>query len=396
MHVEVTGPDAVARVAAELELPAASAWFRAPGRVNLIGDHTDYNDGFVLPFALDRSCIVAARPAETVRVRSLDTGDVVELAADGSVAPAGVLPAWGRYVAAVIRELAVLGRPPAGMDAVLASDVPSGAGLSSSAALEVACALALSAAGAWRTSSAALAEACRRAEELATGVPCGIMDQLASLGGREGHALLLDCRSLEIRPVPLPPELAVVVVHSGVSRSLDASAYADRRRACERLARRLGVPTLRDATEAQVATEPLGRHVVRENARVLAAARALEEGDLEGLGRLLDESHASLRDDFAVSTPELDALVAELVRAGALGARLTGAGFGGCAVAVCEADVADAIARRATERYAERSGRTPTAFRCRAVEGAGTVPAPAAGRTRSLSGKPGAATKNPA
>jgi galactokinase len=370
--------DAAARVAAELGRSNAAAWFRAPGRVNLIGDHTDYNEGFVLPFAVDRSCVVAARRSETVRVRSLETGDAVEVAADGSVAPSRVLPAWGRYVAGVVHELAALGRPPMGIDAVLASDVPLGSGLSSSAALEVACAVALADVAAWSAAPGVLAEACRRAEELATGVPCGIMDQLASLAGRAGHALLLDCRSLEIRELPLPAGLAVLVVHSGSSRSLAASEYAERRRECEALAAKLGVRALRDATAEQVADEPLGRHVVSENARVLDAAQALVEGDVEWLGRLLDESHASLRDDFRVSTPELDVLVAELVRAGARGARLTGAGFGGCVVAVCDEADAGGIARAAAARYAERTGQEPRVFRPRAVDGAGSLEPPGA------------------
>ena len=321
--------------------------------MNLIGEHTDYNDGLVLPVAVDRSCVVAARPADAVRVRSLDAGTVVDLEPDGRFDAADVRPEWGRYVAGVVHELAALGRPAVGMDAVLASDVPLGAGLSSSAALEVACAVALVALSDWTVAPAALAEACRRAEELATGVPCGIMDQLASVAGVAGHALLVDCRTLDVRPVRLPAGLAVLVVHSGVARSLDASAYAERRRACEDLARRLGVPALRDATESQVADEPLGRHVVSENARVLQASEALEEGDLDRLGRLLAASHASLRDDFRVSTPELDVLVDELVRAGARGARLTGGGFGGCVVAVCDENEADAIARLATARYAD-------------------------------------------
>jgi len=373
------GGGAARRVAWALEAGSRDAsWVRAPGRVNLIGEHTDYNEGLVLPIAIDLACVVAARPAETVQVRSLETGDAVEVAADGSADPAEVHPPWGRYVAAVVHELAVLGRPGAGIEAVLSSDVPAGSGLSSSAALEVACALALSGAAGWAVPAVDLAEACRRAEELATGVPCGIMDQLASVAGRDGHALLIDCRSLEVVPVPLPPGLGVVVVHSGVARSLGESAYAERRRACEQLAVRLGVRALRDATEDQVADEPLGRHVVRESARVLAAVAALEAGDLERLGQLLDESHASLRDDFAVSIPELDVLVEELVAAGALGARLTGAGFGGCAVAVCRAPDTERIAAVAGGRYAERTGRRPTVFRCRAADGAGPLtPAPA-------------------
>ena len=368
--------DAAARVAADLERPERASWFRAPGRVNLVGDHTDYSGGFVLPFAIDRSCVVAARPGGSVRVRSLDAGGVVEVPADGSAEPASVCPAWGRYVAAVVAEFAALGRPAVGMDAVLASDVPLGSGLSSSAALEVSCAVALAGVAGWEIGVGALAEACRSAEERATGVPCGIMDQLASLAGRAGDALFIDCRSLEIEPVALPDGLAVLVVHSGLSRSLDASAYGDRRRACELLAAKLGLAALRDATEADVADEPLGRHVVTENGRVHAAARALAAGDLVELGRLFSESHASLRDDFRVSTPELDALVESLVHAGAYGARLTGAGFGGCVVAACdEATVAD-VAEAATTSYRTRTGLEPVAFRFHAADGAGVLRAP--------------------
>lgn len=370
-------PDAVLRITAQLDRPTDARWFRAPGRVNLIGDHTDYNGGFVLPFAIDRSCVVAASArAGTASFRSLDTGNAVELPADGSADPTRVSPSWGRYVAGVLRELAELGRPPTGLEATLASDVPLGGGLSSSAALEVACGVALVAVAQWELDAVALAEACRAAEETATGVPCGIMDQLASVDGRADAALLVDCRSLERRPVPLPPQLVVLVVHSGVSRALTASPYAERRRACEALARRLGVASLRDASAGDVAEDPLGRHVVSENARVLEAARALHDGDLGTLGRLLVESHVSLRDDFEVSTPELDVLVDELVGAGALGARLTGAGFGGCVVAACEAGSEEAVATAALARYRSRTGRDPRAFVCRAVEGAGPIEAP--------------------
>ena len=344
--------------------------------MNLIGEHTDYNEGLVLPFAVDRSCIVAARAAETVRVRSLDSGDEVEVPADGSADPAAVRPAWGRYVGGVVRELAALGRAPVGIDAMVGSDVPIGAGLSSSAALEVAVATALCDAAGLQPAPNELAEACRRAEEVATGVPCGIMDQLTAVCGEEQHALLVDCRSLEILPLALPPVLGVLVVHSGTSRALDASGYADRRRECEQLARRLGLRALRDATWDDVADEPLGRHVVGENARVLEAASALGDGNLERLGRLLSESHASLRDDFRISTPELDALVDELEGAGALGARLMGGGFGGCAVAVCDATRTDEIARIATVAYAARTGRQPWSLRPRAVSGAGLLDPP--------------------
>ena len=282
-------------------------------------------------------------------------------------------PTWGRYVAGVVRELAGRGRPPAGMDATLASDVPLGSGLSSSAALEVACATALADVADWEVEPRELAEACRDAEEAAVGVPCGIMDQLTSVEGRAGAALLIDCRSAAVTPVPIPPQLDVLVVHSGIARSLDASAYAERRRACEALAARLGLQALRDATLELVGDDPLGRHVVTENARVADAAEALAEGDLPALGRLLDESHGSLRDDFRVSTSELDVLVEELRRAGAFGARLTGAGFGGCVVAICEAGTATGIAAQACAAYTRRTRLEPTPMVSRPVDGAGPV-----------------------
>ena len=193
----MAGP--LSRIAAELGSASGVRWFRAPGRVNLIGEHTDYNGGFVLPMAIDRACVIAAQRSETVRIRSLDAGDVVELPADGAVDLPSVTPPWGRYVAAVTAELDSLGRPAVGMDAVLASDVPVGSGLSSSAALEVSCAVALAAIADWNPDPLALAEACRRAEERAVGVPCGIMDQLIS-GCRPSrdHALLIDCRDARV------------------------------------------------------------------------------------------------------------------------------------------------------------------------------------------------------
>ena len=219
-----------------------------------------------------------------------------------------------------------------------------------------------------------MAEAAREAEVLATGVRVGLMDQLASVLGQAGAALLLDCGHLEAEPVPLPPTVAVGVVHSGLPRMLAASAYAERRAACETAARRLGVAALRDATLDQVRDDPVARHVVTENQRVLAAARALRDGDLATLGALLVESHASLRDDFAVSTPELDLLVALLVEEGAFGARLTGAGFGGCVVALTRPEDRARVLGRASERYQDRTGLVPAPFAVEAVDGAGPVP----------------------
>jgi len=350
--------------------------FRAPGRVNLIGDHTDYNEGFVLPLAIDLECSVQAtrRPDAVVHVTSLDVGLEVEVAADGSTEPSEVEPAWGGYVAGVVRTLADRGRSPVGLEAIVSSTVPLGAGLSSSAALEVALALALCDAAGLQLPTLELARACQEAELVATGVPVGIMDQLASLAGRRGHALLIDCRSLAVEPIPLPAGLTVVIVHSGVSRTLVGSAYAERRRTCELVAARLGLRTLREATAEQVADEPRARHVVSENARVLEAARALSAGATDELGPLLAASHASLRDDFEVSTPALDALVEELVEAGAIGARLTGAGFGGCVVGLASRDKAETIVEQAAGRYRTRTGRQPRAFLCGPADGAGAVP----------------------
>jgi galactokinase len=331
---------------------------RAPGRVNLIGDHTDYNEGFVLPVAIDLECVVHATPRTDGEVR------VVSDQED---------PGTQRYVAGVVDALARRGRPQVGIDATVASTVPSGSGLSSSAALEVSVALALCAVSSFELSPLELALACQDAEQRATGVPCGIMDQLASVAGRAGHALLIDCRSLEVEPIPIPVSLAIVVVHSGLPRALVATDYAERRAACERIAARLGLVALRDADADRVRDEPFARHVVSENDRVLRAAEALRRGDVDELGALLTAGHASLRDDFEVSTPELDLLAGELERAGALGARLTGAGFGGCVVARARRADAGAVAARATAAYRAATGLEPMTYLCRAVDSAGPV-----------------------
>ena len=253
---------------------------RAPGRVNLIGDHTDYNDGWCLPLAIDRECVVAgsARAGGRVTLRSRELPGAVDLPADGSDDPAGVEPAWGRFAAGVLRALAARGRKPVGFDGTVTSTVPAGAGLSSSSALSVALTLALAeAAGLELHDRRAVARAALDAEVRATGVPGGLMDQLASLFGVADHALLLDCRSLEVTPVALPRSHVVLVVHSGVSRTLAGSAYAERRAACDDAAARLGVPALRDATADQVADDPFARHVVAENERVLDFARRARE-----------------------------------------------------------------------------------------------------------------------
>jgi galactokinase len=342
----------------------ATRWWRAPGRVNLIGDHTDYCEGFVLPIAMDRDCLVAVAPAAGARItaRSLELEGAVDVAAAGTDEPSGVEPPWGRYLAGAAQVVTELGARLPGLDLALSSTVPPGSGLSSSSALTVALTLALAEAGGIELDGRAAARAALDAEVRATGVPGGLMDQLASLFGQPDRALLIDCRSLDIEAIPLPAAVAVVVVHSGLPRTLAGSEYAERRAACERAAAALGVPTLRDASLEQVRDDPRARHVVSENARVLAFADALRAGDVNALGPLLLASHASLRDDFAVSTPELDLLVDLLVDAGAFGARLTGAGFGGCVVAMCQRNHADHVLAQAAERYRKESGLEPMTF----------------------------------
>jgi len=333
---------------------------RAPGRVNLIGDHTDYQDGLCLPLAIDRDVLVAFRARADDRV----VVDSVDLPRAASVT---------RVVDAVVESLARRGRPEVGFDAVVASTVPIGSGLSSSAAFEVAIARAAAHVADFALDDAETARAAQEAEHLASGVPCGVMDQMASVFGRADHALLLDCRTTTVSPVALPPSVSIIVVHSGLPRRLAASAYADRRAACEAAAGRLGVVALRDAVPAQVADDPIARHVVSENARVLQFVAALRAGDIGSCGRLMVESHASLRDDFAVSTPELDRLVELALEHGAIGARLTGAGFGGCIVALVEPRRAETFAADVADRYRAETGYEPSAFSVRAVDGAGIV-----------------------
>ncbi len=307
------------------------AW--APGRVNLIGDHTDYTGGLVLPMAIDLGTAVRGeRGGDVVQLTSVDQAGaaVVGLEVDD---PSAASPPWARYVAGVVAEM----QPVAGFVGEVTSTLPLGGGLSSSASLEVAVALALGAPG---DDPLALAQLCQRAEQRSSGVPCGIMDQLASAAGVEGHALLIDCATLAIEPVPIPHDVEVVVIHSGQQRELAGSAYAERRASCEAAEATVGplrqihdIGALDAIDDEEIRRR--ARHVVTENVRVRAAADALRAGDLSELGRLMVASHASLRDDFEVSTPVLDALVARLISTpGVFGARLTGAGFGGCVVAV--------------------------------------------------------------
>jgi galactokinase len=305
----------------------------APGRVNLIGDHTDYAGGLALPMAIELGTTVTGeRGGDRVRLRSSSQDEPADLPLHVDD-PSSVSPAWARYVAGVVAEV----EPRVGLAGTIDTSLPIGGGLSSSAALEVAVALALGT----ELEPLPLAELCQRAERRASGVPSGLMDQLTSVCGREGHALLIDFTTLEITHVPVPADAAVVVIDSGQPRTLAGSAYAERRADVERAVALVG--PLRTAALGAVrgiddmTARHRARHVVSENERVSEFADALSAGDLARAGELMTASHQSLRDDFEVSTPVLDQLVARLERTpGVFGARLTGAGFGGCVVALCE------------------------------------------------------------
>jgi galactokinase len=371
--------DAVVRDFTERYGQAPALVARAPGRVNLIGEHTDYNDGFVLPMAIDRAVWIALRPSEdgAVRVHSLDFGEsqtfeLDHLASHGS--------GWIEYVQGMAWVMGKRTRRLHGWEGVTAGDVPIGAGLSSSAALELATARAFAAVSGMPWDAREMALAAQAAENQWVGVMCGIMDQMISASGEAGHALLIDCRSLETRSVPLPPGTVVVILDTSTRRGLVDSAYNDRRAHCEAAADALGVEALRDVTVEEFESradelEPLirrrARHVVTENARTLEAAEVMERGDGEWMGVLMNASHASLRDDFEVSRRELDVMV-ELAQAhpACLGARMTGAGFGGCAVALVRAEGAADFAASVTAAYQEATGLEPKLYVCTASEGA--------------------------
>jgi galactokinase len=345
----------------------------------LIGEHTDYNDGFVLPLAIDRAVWIAFRPrmGRRVTVVSADLGGTLdfELATIGKGGPA-----WGEYVKGVAWSLAEAGNVLAGWEGAVAGDVPIGAGLSSSAALEVAAARAFTAASELAWEPLAMARITQRAETDWVGVPCGIMDQLVSIAGVAGHALLIDCRTLEFSPVPLPEGTAVVVLDTSTRRGVAASAYEERRNQCREAARLLGAASLRDVTRRDLARSSAAlpetilrraRHVVAENERTEQAAHALRRGDAIEVGSLMNESHASLRDDFEVSTPELEAIVAvSRARADCLGARLTGAGFGGCAVALVRQGDLAGFTLHVLDGYRSLTRREARVYACAAASGA--------------------------
>jgi galactokinase len=302
--------------------------FWAPGRVNLIGEFTDLAGGLALPAALDLGITLVADPAQTIELRSRELDERVALAADGS----GDASGFGRYVAGVASELALLGRPPVGLRGELTSTLPIGAGLSSSAALEIVVGIALCAVANFELEPLELALAAQRGVHRAVGVPSGILDESASLFGREGHAVLFDFATLEHTLVPLPAGVALVIADSGVSRRLEHSGYATRKRELQE-----GVP-------ARV------RHLETENVRVRQVVEALRAADLTRVGELFREGHESLRVDFEVSIPELDRLVAWAYEHGAFAARMTGGGFGGAIVALVADEEAVSFAERMPAR----------------------------------------------
>jgi galactokinase len=359
----------------------------APGRVNVIGEYTDLNDGFVLPIAIPQVTVVAAarRGDRRLLVRSVQaggTGELVDLDLASTEGPKG----WAAYPLAVALSLLASGHPIDGADLLIESEVPIGAGLSSSAALECSVAVALCALFGIELSPMEIALIAQRAENDFVGVPCGIMDQAASMCCRPGYALFLDTRTLVPQQVPfdLPAAgLALIVIDTQVKHDLMGSAYAERRGSCLEAARLLGVPALRDvpADEADRALQRLAelgddvvvrraRHVLSEQARVLEVVRRLEAGQPGTIGELLSASHRSLRDDFEVSSPELDAVVEVANAAGALGARLTGAGFGGSAIVLVAADDVVAVETVVNEGLAERGFGAANCFTVVASAGA--------------------------
>lgn len=358
--------------------------YRAPGRVNLIGEHTDYNDGFVFPVAIDLFTwvAIAKRDDKGIHVHSENFSEAIEFELDG--ARERELPGWGRYVFGVALMLERDGQRLSGANMLIRGEVPIGAGVSSSAAVEVATGFALLANSRLAMDGRKLARICQRAENEVVGARTGIMDQLASACCVAGRALLLDCRSLEFRTLPLPQGIRLVICNTMVKRELASSAYNTRRAECEEgvriLAQRYtGVGALRDATMEQLEscrdTMPDNvvrrcRHVITEDLRVLQAADALEHHRLAELANAMAESHRSLRDDYEVSCAELDLLV-ELAnkQRGVHGARMTGAGFGGCTINLVEADAVDAFRDHVSAGYKQKTGIKPDIYVCDAADG---------------------------
>ena len=374
-------PEKVARIFAERFHRPPDFIVRAPGRVNLIGEHTDYNGGFVLPMAIDRAIWVAvsARSDRKVVIHSADYGRTAEFSLDTLVRKGGDDPGWLEYPKGVAWALQEAGYALQGWEGVISGDVPQGAGLSSSAAAEIATLCSFSAVSSFDLDPVERARLGQKAENDWVGMRCGIMDQLISSCGEAGHALLIDCRSLEYSPAPLPEGTAVAVLDTATRRGLVESAYNERRAQCEEACRIFGVELLRDISPERLAAEDerltdivrrRARHVVGENARTLAMADAMRGGNMERMGALMYESHISLRDDYEVSNDALNAMV-EIARShpACWGARMTGAGFGGCAVAMIRAEDSEAFSRTVMEKYRQATNLAPSVWICAATGG---------------------------
>jgi galactokinase len=354
---------------------------RAPGRVNLIGEHTDYNDGFVLPMAIDHAVWIALRPCadRRVRVYSLDYKETSDFSLDDLHKGQG----WAEYIKGVAHGLQAAGFQLTGWEGVLGGDVPKGAGLSSSAAVELATARTFSAVSGFPWDAASMAKIGQKAENQWVGVNCGIMDQMVSAAAKAGHALFLDCRSLEYEHVPLPDGVAVVVMDTSTRRGLVDSAYNERRAQCETAAQFFSVHALRDVSleefnaksgKLEEVVMRRARHIITENQRVLDAVAAMRAGDVHKLGILFNESHASLRDDFEVTNEALNQIVdAAQALPACFGARMTGAGFGGCAVALVDAEQVDTFISVVKEDYCRNSGLEAQFYACQPSEGASLV-----------------------
>ncbi|MCH8151994.1 MAG: galactokinase [Planctomycetes bacterium] len=347
----------------------------APGRVNLIGEHTDYNDGYVLPMAIDRWTVILA-DRSSHRQSTLWAIDLDELIAVDLTAPLSpVAGSFANYLLGVVDQFTARGHSVPNLDLAVTSTIPMGAGLASSAAIEVAMATVLEQMTGVQIDRLEKALLCRKAEHTFPGTPCGIMDMFIATLAQPNHALLIDCQSKTAEPISLPPadQITVLIADTNVRHALASSAYAARRFTCRQAAAKLGVNSLREADLGMLATAQLSehqrhcaRHVICESQRVLLAAAALKTNDLDALGELMFDSHASLRDLYEVSCPELDTLVdaASELRAqgGVIGARMTGGGFGGCAVVVCRTGAVEKVSHRLQRQFAKRFGRPPMIF----------------------------------
>lgn len=362
----------------------------APGRVNIIGEHIDYNDGFVLPIAIDRYCIIAAADSagSEAKIYSVATEDEakIQLAPAGATSSAGA-GHWSNYVAGVIAGCGSRNLRPNGFNAVIESDVPVGGGLSSSAAIEVATATLIEAMTGATIDPVEKALLCQKAEHEYAGVPCGIMDQFASVMCRPDHLMLLDCRSRQIEHIPFSdPNVTVLIINTNVKHELSGGEYAERRSQCESAARKLGVASLRDATLSQLessrsklsdAEYRRARHAIGEIARTIEAATAIKANEWPQIGQLMYASHNSLRDDYEVSCPELDLLVDLAAKiglaGGVIGSRMTGGGFGGCTVSLVETAKAPNVARQLSQSYLAETGIDPSILTSRPARGAHIV-----------------------